>query len=178
MEATEYIQLKAFARMDGALLAVLWTASFACYVLGLSQPGLGMVAMVLALVTPFFVARRLKKFRDEGREGVISFRRAWAYTLLSFFYASVLFAIVHLIYFSYMDHGYFFGMLTKMMTTPENVQALGKDMVGMVAEALHTAAKMRPIDLALNLMMSNLFIGLIASFPIAAVMKREARVQP
>ena len=177
LEATEYIQLKAFARMDGALLAVLWTASFACYVLGLSQPGLGMVAMVLAIITPFFVARRLKKFRDEGREGVISFRRAWAYTLLSFFYASLLFAIVQFVYFSYLDHGYFFGTLSKSMMAPENVQALGKDMMNMVVESLQAASKMRPIDLSLNIMMSNLFIGLIASIPIAAVMKREAKIQ-
>ena len=176
MEVTEYIQLKAFARMDGVLLAVLWTASFAFYVLGLSQPGLGMVAMVLAIITPFFVARRLKKFRDVGRDGVISFRRGLAYTLLTFFYGSLLFALVHFIYFSYMDHGYFFATLTKAMSAPENAQALGKEMMGTVIESLQMAGRMRPIDLALTLMMSNLFIGVIASFPIAAVMKREARI--
>lgn len=177
MDVTEYIQLKAFTRMDGALLALLWTASFACYVWGLSQPELGMVAIILAVITPFFVARRLKKFRDGGLDGIISFRRGWAYAMLTFFYASLLFAAVHFVYFSYLDHGYFFAMLTKMMSSPENAQALGKDLLGTVIDSLQMAGKMRPIDLALNIMMSNMFVGFILSFPVAAIMKRQVSIK-
>ena len=177
MDVTEYIQLKAFTRMDGALLAVLWTASFACYVVGLSQPELGLLAVILAVITPFFVARRLKKFRDGGLDGIISFRRGWAYAMLTFFYASLLFAVVHFVYFSYLDHGYFFATLTRMMSSPENAQAIGKDMLGAVTESLQMAGRMRPIDLALNIMMSNLLVGFILSFPVAAVMKRQVSIR-
>ena len=37
MTAPEYIQLKAYARQDGFFLALLWTASFACYILGITN---------------------------------------------------------------------------------------------------------------------------------------------
>ena len=37
MTAEEYIQLKAFARIDGALLSVMWIASFALYVIGMTK---------------------------------------------------------------------------------------------------------------------------------------------
>lgn len=117
---SEYIQLKAFARQDGALLALLWTASFACYVIGLNSPGIGLVAAVLALVTPFFVSRRLRKFRDDCLDGVVSFRRGWAFAVLTFFYGSLLFAVVQFVYFAYLDHGSFLSGLTQMFAAPEN----------------------------------------------------------
>ena len=66
MTPAEYIQMKAFARLDGVLLAVLWVSSFALYVAGLALPVFGLAAMVLMVATPFFVGFRLGKFRDEG----------------------------------------------------------------------------------------------------------------
>ena len=86
MTAPEYVQLKAFARQDGVLLALLWVSSFLLYIMGLSNQMLGMAAIILMLYTPFFVSGRLAKFRDYGREGLISFRRGYAYTVLVFFY--------------------------------------------------------------------------------------------
>ena len=35
MTAPEYIQLKAFARQDGAFLALLWVAAFFLYIIGI-----------------------------------------------------------------------------------------------------------------------------------------------
>ena len=58
------------------------------------------IGSVTALASPFFAARRLWKFRDEVREGQISFLRSMAYYMLMFFYASVLFALAQYIYFA------------------------------------------------------------------------------
>ena len=56
MTTQEYIQLRAFARVDGTYVGILWIASFACYLGGLSSPMLGLVGGILAVVSPFFVA--------------------------------------------------------------------------------------------------------------------------
>ena len=109
MTALEYIQLKAYARQDGFFLALLWIASFVFYIMGLTNQMLGMAAIMLAVATPFFVAGRLRRFRDDGREGVISFRRGYAYTILVFFYGAVLLAVAQFLYFAYFDNGYLFG---------------------------------------------------------------------
>ena len=93
MTPAEYIQLKAFARVDGALLAVLWVASFACYVAGIANPVYSMMAMMLMVATPFFVAFRLGKFRDKGLNGIISLPRGWGYSVYVFFYAAILMAV-------------------------------------------------------------------------------------
>ena len=90
MSPQEYIQLKAFARQDGALLSLLWIGGFACYILGLANPTMGMLALLLIVASPFFAASRLRHFRDYAREGIITFRRGYAYTVLTFFYGGLL----------------------------------------------------------------------------------------
>ena len=60
MTYDEYKQLKAFAKQDGALLALLWIGALFCYVKGLTSPTLGMAALALVLATPVVVAIRLK----------------------------------------------------------------------------------------------------------------------
>ena len=64
MTAPEYIQLKAFARQDGALLALLWMATFFLYIIGVENQMLGLAALLLMVYTPIFVGERLGKFRD------------------------------------------------------------------------------------------------------------------
>jgi len=174
----EYIQLKAFARWDGLWLALLWVASFACYVLGLRTPGLGLVALVLVIVTPFFIGRQLKRFRDDALDGFISFKRGWAYVMFLFLYAGLLFAVAQFVYFSYMDHGFFVDAMTKMTHAPETSQALQQmGMVQTVDESLNLLRSMRPIDLTLNILTTNLLIGLVLGIPIALVVKRERIVK-
>ena len=174
MTAPEYIQLKAYARQDGFFLALLWTASFVCYIMGITNQMLGMLAIGLAIMTPFFVAGRLRKFRDEGREGLISFRRSYAYTIFVFFYAAVLLAVVQFLYFAYIDNGYLMSSFSRMMSSEEGKQIISQyGMSQMVEEGLSEMANIRPIDYALNILTVNIIIGFIVGVPIGLVMQRE-----
>lgn len=174
MTAPEYIQLKAYARQDGFFLALLWTASFVCYIMGISNQMLGMLAIGLAIMTPFFVAGRLRKFRDEGRGGLISFRRSYAYTIFVFFYAAVLLAVVQFLYFAYIDNGYLMSSFSRMMSSEEGKQIISQyGMSQMVEEGLSEMANIRPIDYALNILTVNIIIGFIVGVPIGLVMQRE-----
>ena len=171
MTAPEYIQLKAYARQDGFFLALLWTASFACYILGITNELLGMLALGLAIMTPFFVASRLRKFRDEGREGLISFGRSYAYTIFVFFYGAVLLAVVQFLYFAYVDNGYLLSSFSRMLSSEEGKQLISE--YGMS----QMMASIRPIDYALNILTVNIMIGFVLGIPIGLVMQRsEARV--
>lgn len=97
------VQLKAFARQDALLLALLWAASFAC----IMMLNAGLIGNILALATPFLVGKRLAAFRTQALYGVISFRRAYAYSLYVFIYASLVFALVQYAYFQFLDNGAF-----------------------------------------------------------------------
>ena len=174
MTAPEYIQLKAFARVDGAMLSVVWVVSFACYVMGLSNPLYGMAAIVLAMLTPFFVARRLKLFRDDALGGQISFMRAYAYAILSFFYAGILFAVAQYVYFAFIDSGYVVTMFGRMLESPEGQLMVEQyQLKDAVAESLSELKEMRPIDFVLNILTVNISMGLLLGLPIAGMMMKR-----
>ena len=176
MTPAEYYQLKAFARVDGAALALLWIASFACYVRSMVTPSLGVLSILLALFTPILLVRRLRRFRDYGREGVISFLRAWVYGILMFFYAGLLFALVQYVYLAFLDHGFLLEHFQRIMSDPENVRMVSQmGLESTMRESLAQMEQMRPIDLALNVLASNIMIGVAVSMPVAAAMARKVR---
>ena len=167
---SEYVQLKAFARIDGARLSFLWMASFALYIAGLKSPGYGLAAMLLAVITPFFVGRCLRQFRDKGLQGAISFSRGWVYTVYVFFYGSLLFALAQWAYLTYMDQGYMMKTITEAVAAPETADALRQmGMAETVGESLDQLGQMRPIDLSLNMLTTNIMLGMLLGLPIAAV---------
>ena len=176
MTPEEYKQLKAFARQDGALLSLLWIGALACYIQGLSSPILGMIAMLLIVASPFYAANRLRKFRDEAREGIISFMRAYGYTILTYFYGGLLLAVAIFAYFQFMDNGYLLGMLTDALNTEEGQQVVkAYGMADDISQSLAELAKMRPIDYAINMLTVIITTGFILGLPTAALMKREVR---
>ena len=178
MTAPEYIQLKAYARQDGFFLALLWIASFVFYIMGLTNQMLGMAAIMLAVATPFFVAGRLRRFRDEGREGVISFRRGYAYTILVFFYGAVLLAVAQFLYFAYLDNGYLMTSFSKIVSSSEG-QALLKEygMTKVMNDSLSEMASVRPIDYALNILTVNIMIGFVLGVPIGLAMNKSTKTE-
>ena len=173
MTAPEYIQLKAFARQDGFFLALLWIASFASYILGITNQLLATLALMLALMTPFFVASRLRKFRDNVLDGLISFARSYAYTILVFFYGAVLLAVAHYLYFAFVDNGYLLNSFTKAVSTEESKQTLQEyGMTKIVDESLTQMASIRPIDYALNILTINIMLGFVLGVPIGLLSYR------
>ena len=178
MTAPEYIQLKAFARQDGVLLALLWVSSFLFYIMGLSNQMLGLAAVMLMLYTPFFVGARLGKFRDYGREGLISFSRGYAYTILVFFYGGVLFAVAQYLYFAFMDQGFLVSQFSRMVNTDEARQMLQQyGMTEMMDESLQQMSAIRPIDYALNMLTINITLGFILGIPISLLKQRSVAKQ-
>ncbi len=174
MTAPEYIQLKAFARQDGALLALLWMATFFLYIIGVENQMLGLAALLLMVYTPIFVGERLGKFRDYGREGLISFRRAYVYTVFVFFYGGVLFAIAQYLYFAFIDNGYLMTQFSKMINSNEAQKMLQQyGMTEMMNESLNEMANIRPIDYALNMLTVNISLGFILGVPISLIMQRN-----
>lgn len=176
MTPEEYIQVKAFARQDGALLSVLWIASFACYIYGMQSPVVGLAAMAMIVLTPFFVSSRLRHFRDYGREGIISVMRGYGYSVLVFFYAGLLLAAAQYVYFAYIDHGYLVSKISEAIASPEGQQAIQQmGMAADVEQGMASLAEMRPIDYALNILSVNIIVGLLLSIPIAFIMARKPR---
>ena len=173
LTAPEYIQLKAFARIDGAMLSVLMMAGFVCHVMSLTSPIYEYLASAMIVMTPFFVGSRLKRFRDYGREGVISFMRGWAYVSMMFFYGGLLFALMHYGYMTYIDKGHLASTVTQVMSIPEIAEtARQMGMADDLNEMVRMLQIMRPIDFSLNMLTIMVTAGILLGMPIAAIMKK------
>lgn len=164
-------QAEAFARQDGIILSLVWVASFVMLRLS-PQMFLG---NILVLSTPFIVAWRLKVFRNDALDGVISFRRAFVYSFYTFFYASFLFCICQYLYFKFLDGGAFIAsMISAIDSFTSNYMRMGMTMqdIALTKEIIQASTA---FELAMLFMLQNLLIGVVLSIFIAAFgMKRRA----
>lgn len=174
----EYEQLKAFARIDGALVGAFWIVSFACFIGEFVNPILGVVSLVTGVSSIVFATLRLRKFRDNILDGAISFRRAFGYGCFTYFYASLLMAVAQFVYFQFMDRGFLIGRYTAAMAD-KNMAEMMQKVYGITPAdmniALDTVANLRPIEVALQFLTTNIILGIIVSLPVAAIIKSAGR---
>lgn len=175
-----YIQMKAFARIDGVVVGVLWLLGFACFVGMFRYPICGMLCMIIVLMTPFLIAMRVGRFRDQVLEGFISFRRAFGYSLYVFFYASILLAVGVAVYFHFFDHGFVADQFNLLLSSPEigsYARRLGYS-ESLIQASIDVWKNVRPIDIALQTILNTVFLGAIASALIALAKRRPAPTPP
>lgn len=162
------IQLKAFARIDGLRLALLWIVSFACI---MYLPGT-VWGSLLMFATPFVMAWLLIKFRNNALYGVISYRRAFAYCMCMVFYGSILFALAQVLYFMFIDHGRFMQIMLNSFALLQTVYKQQGIDTKSIEEAITALSGASPIEITLMFMLQNICIGLIVSAVIGAIGKK------
>ena len=167
----DFIQVKAFARQDGAFLALLWTLSFAAMMF-MPESTIG---NLLALATPFFVGWRLCSFRNYALDGAISLRRGYCFSVYTFVYASIIFAVVQFLYFKFLDHGTFFTTLQASATALENAYSQAGVSTDDLKTTLKLMQELSPINWAFIFMMQNMLTGVIVGLPIAVMCRRTTR---
>lgn len=169
----EYEQLKAFARIDGAIVGGLWILSFAFFIGEFYNPVFGFVSLVVGTFSLVLAALRLRKFRDNVLDGIISFRRALLYSMLTYFYAALLMAAAQFIYFQFIDQGFLISQYEAITQTKEFAEMLKVygERPDEMKLAMDNIASLRPIDIALQFLSTNIILGFVLSLPIAAMLK-------
>ncbi|MDY6130203.1 MAG: DUF4199 domain-containing protein [Prevotella sp.] len=170
-------QVQAFARIDGALMAALWVASFACFIGNFSYPLLGTVGFFIGGASLVYNTLRLKNFRDHVLEGIISFRKAFSYSLLTYLYASLLFAVGQYVYFQFIDNGFLVSRYTAIMSMDEFKQMMS--VYGMTASDMQMVignlTQLRPIEIVFQFFTMNVLMGVFITPPVALIMKRTRK---
>ena len=165
---TDIAQARAFARQDGTFLGLIWIASFLLNVNAAGNPIFGLLSNILTISTPFFVAFRLKSFRDYALEGKISFRRA------CFFYARLLTSGVQFLYFRFVDMTEFVALYTQASQLAIQLYNIPAAEAKLINESF---SMMPPAGWASLFWITEIMIGIILSPIIAAVMKRDFAVK-
>lgn len=169
MSRETYLRLRAFARLDGFRLGLFWVVSFALFIGYFTYPVCGFLWVGTLLFTPFYIGMRTQSYSEQTEEQRISYGHAYAHSSLTVFYASLILAICQWTYFQYLDNGFLINQYASMFTEKENkamLEIIGytKDMVDNMVESLRS---LRPIDLSLQMMWSNMVAGLIISLTTA-----------
>ena len=173
----EYRQFTAFARIDGAIVGVMWIVSFICMVGEVENPLLGLAGMAFGVYSLVVAGLRLRKFRNNVLGGGITFGKAMLYSIMTFFYATLLFAMAQYVYFQFIDHGYLVNQYVALLSKPESArlatELYGMDAKQMIAILENTMGAMRPIDIAFQFLTLNVILSIFASLPIAALVRRR-----
>lgn len=159
------MQVKAYARIDGAILALVWGVSFVFTVLAPQQ----IIGALLAFATPFVVGWRLHHFRTRILDGYISFRRAIAFCLFTFIYASLAFALIQFLYFQFLDGGNMMALFAdsiKKITPVYQSMGMSLDEINQTTNLIQSYT---PIELTILFMIQNLIVGFGLSVPIAII---------
>lgn len=176
--AEDMNQLRAYARIDGALTGLIWIVSFGLFIGGLETPLMGTLSLMAGVASLIYAAMRLKRYRDEALDGIMSFRRGFAYSALTYFYASWIMAFGQFIYFQFIDNGYMLSHYTMIVTDGEFSDMM-KQLYGISKEdmklAMDTVSSLRPIEIAFQFLTSNILLGLFVSLPVAALMSSKVK---
>lgn len=165
----KYGILSGSARIEGARLGVFWLVSFALFIGSFTMSLCGALWIATILLTPFYVGIRTEAFgRSMGAEGITYFE-ALGHSFLSFFYASLIFAIGQWAYFQYLDHGMVLSNYISILNDSkmrESLSAIGytQEIIDQLIEAMQS---LRPIDIALQFMWSNVVAGFFISLTTA-----------
>ena len=167
----DFKQLTAYSRYDGFYLAIVWSASFACLLGTAFLPVLAQFSLLLTLSTPFFVAYRLRVFREEGRRGVISYRRS----LRVFFNAALIFSLLQWLYMYFIDNGRLLMMVSGLYSSSEGKSTLAA--IGIPYNEFMAALPeaFQPYSLASSSFVSAIMLVGVCSLFIAAVMSKQVK---
>lgn len=177
MTLEEIKQLRAYTWYDGIYLTVFWVASFACFIGCMrSDAQHGQLFLsgcsFLAALTPFFVGHRLKKYRNEGLSGHLTYGRGLTYCLRVFTNATVLFALCQFLYMEFLDRGLFQRFMTMTLsdaTTQEVLKQVGMP-PSIMLEAVNATT---PVSFATSHLVDNLIIGVVLSILIPLFLKKK-----
>lgn len=160
----------------GSYMGGFLIVKFAFFPLGLSYPFLSLLFVAMTLCVPFMGYAYVRMYRDKVCGGSIGALHAWAMHVQLYFYAALLAALPHYIYFRYIDRGWIAG---NYQTQWEQMQQAGgsevQAYVSVMEETLQTLQTLTPLDWTINLLSSDIMAGVLLGLPVALMVRRERK---
>ncbi len=181
-QPSAFRQTNAFAMNYALPFGALWIAGLMCFVHFLQLPVLQLVFMAIFVSTPVWGYVLLCRFRDRVCGGIISFTRGYLFSLLVYFYASLLLAAACYVWFQFFDHGAFIDGYLSMLDSPEVREAFKEQSVKQMTGGtgldemrgmLQQMQMASPVAYAANILDLNIFLGLVLSLPASLLAARR-----
>ena len=156
--------LQECAMRYGTGMGLLWAFKFMLFPLGLRIPFLQLLFIVLTIGVPFLGYIFAKKFRERHCDGSITFSRAFLFTTFMYMFASLFVAVVHYIYFRYIDGGFVFEAGAALTTSLNQFE-----------EAIDLLSGLTPLEMTFQLISQNMFYGMLMAIPTALIVMRKKK---
>ena len=95
--------------------------------------------------------------------------QAWIFCLLMYTFAALLVSVVHYIFFRYVDGGFMIATYRSLLDELQNTMPEMNEAVAQYHQAVDLVAAMTPIELTIQLIMNNIFYGMLLALPTALV---------
>jgi len=161
----------AYAMEYGTFVGIAWIVCFGLYIGEFAYPQLAPTVFFVSLISVILGYRLVCRYMAQAVER----ERRTAMTALRFstsmyFYASLLAAAGHYIYFQFIDKGYLFNAYSAYMKQPDIHQAMTQ-IVGekQLNDILGLWQTITPLNFTIELLIINLIIGFILSLPTAII---------
>lgn len=182
----KFRQTNAFALFDGLFFGIYCCVGLLGIVKGISSDTLSALGTMVTVSVPVLGCYFAHKFERQVRgDAPVSYRRAYVYSFLIYFYASLIMAVFAFVYFQWIDSGNFVQNYMTIYNSPEMQDALSE--TGMTQtidaavrqngfESFEDALKsIGPFDIASSVLNVNFLAGLFLALPTALFGKTRSR---
>jgi len=146
----------------GTVIGIIWCVKFPLFPLGLKFPLLELVFLMVTVSLPFLIYTMTYRFGDRFCPEGFPFRKAFSFVWQIYLYASLLTAVVHFVYFAFIDNGFVVSTYESYVAVLGQTPAL-KDLGDQLSQALEVYKQLSPIQITMQLLTQNIFYGTLLS---------------
>ena len=175
MEKYSIKELSERAMYYGTILGLVMILTNIFYLIGLKSSIFSTLFLLLFVSTPFIAGRLTVLYRKRERENCIKFAEAWLFLLIMFLCGFILSAVAQLIYFLFIDGGYFINFLLEQFGTITNTEEIDpglKEQVATTAELLKTLGAR---DIVLQIFVTNIMFSPIITLLITIFVAKTSQ---
>jgi hypothetical protein len=99
----------------GTLLGAIWSIMYILMFIGVGNTLLSICFIILFIGSPFIAAALANRYKKKECNGCLKYMQAWVFTYCMYICASILSAVVMLIYLKYIDNGMFFSSIQEIL---------------------------------------------------------------
>ena len=171
MEENKGLLLKS-AMTYGLAMGIFWVIKYLFFIFSNTVPALNIIYIVLTLTVPFIAYYLTKRYKQDIG-GKISFFHAWRFGTILYFFAALIVALEHFVFFQFIAPPDFLNnTMTQAIVALKNA-----DFNSEVIEAI-SRTNFTPIHMAIQGIFNNIFYGIILSIPVAALVCRKQTASP
>lgn len=167
--------LQRYAMHFGTYMGIYWILKFILFPLGFRIPFFQLLFVILTLAVPIIGYYYAKIYRDKVCGGSIQFSHAVLFTIFMYMFAALLTAVVHYIYFQFIDHGYILQSFIKLWDELMVQLPALKENQEVIDTMISTAGSTSAIDITMQRLSSNIFFGSILAIPTALMVMKNAQ---